>query len=344
MSKPSVSKSNSLDDVSVLITNFNKGPHINNIIELSGELLSKGAELIIVDDGSTDGSYEKLLEFFDGKDYVSLVTQSNQGSAVSRNRAIHLANRRLLVFLDFDDLLSITILEESANKLKNSKEKIGILNYETHPGRNRSVMPVLVEQPEVVSLSQHRNEFFRAMGYWRYLYSREFILEQKLQFSPSFKEVGGLFILDDLFWLLHTLSLEIDVLVFPSDAILYVYNTDLSNQSDRNRFQKQVMLFPKAMSIFIDQINGCEHIHDIRWLEEVLPRVTTEHLRFLTFTQLIRTLPHYFSLLNSRWISHERVSFPTSTKESIKLVYRCSKNSILKFRFINAIVKHVRGA
>ena len=124
MNKQSIPKNDSLEDVSVLITNFNKGPYLKNIIELSGELLSKGAELVIVDDGSTDGSYDKLLGYFSDKDYVTLVSQPNQGSAVSRNRAIHLANRRFIVFLDFDDFLSVTILEESVNQLKNSKAKM----------------------------------------------------------------------------------------------------------------------------------------------------------------------------------------------------------------------------
>ncbi len=344
MNKSSTLKSNSLEQISILMTNFNKGSHLSTIIELSDELLLRGAELVIVDDGSTDGSYEKLLDFSHRNESVVLVTQTNQGSAISRNRAIQLATRRFLAFLDFDDFISVTVLEHGLSKLLNSEAKIAILNYEIDPGKNRNLMPILVDQPEVIRLENNRNDFFRSMGYWRYLYSKEFILDQKIRFSPSFDQVGGLFILDDLFWLLHILSLEIDILTFPDDLVLYSYKTSSPSQSDRYKYQLQVMLFPKAMSVFIAQLLECEHSHDLRWLGEMLPKVTVEHLKFLTFTQLIRTIPSYLSLVDSSAFFQESHSLSANIKVIATLLYRCLKNSIIRFEIMKTAIKYFRGA
>lgn len=326
------------------MTNFNKGSHLGTIIELSNELLSRGAELVIVDDGSTDGSFEKLLDFSQGNKAIILVTQTNQGSAVSRNRAIQLATRRFLAFLDFDDFISVTVLEHGLDNLISSDAKIAILNYEIDPGKNRILMPISVNYPEVLRLRDSRNELFRSMGYWRYLYSKEFILDQKILFSPSFDQVGGLFILDDLFWLLHILSLEIDILIFPNDLVLYSYKTSAPSQSDSYKYQLQVMLFPKAMSVFIAQLLDCEHSHDLRWLGEMLPKVTVEHLKFLTLTQLIRTIPSYLSLVNSREFFQESHSLSAKTKIITTLLYRCLKNSIIRLGIMKIAIEYFRGA
>ena len=344
MNKSSTSKSNSLEQISILMTNFNKGPHLSTIIELSNELLSRGAELVIVDDGSTDGSFEKLLDFSHGNKAIVLVTQTNQGSAVSRNRAIQLATRRFLAFLDFDDFISVTALEHGLNNLISSETKIAILNYEIDPGKNRILMPISVNYPEVLRLRDNRNEYFRSMGYWRYLYSKEFILDQKIWFSPSFDQVGGLFILDDLFWLLHILSLEIDILTFPNDLVLYSYKTSAPSQYDRYKYQRQVMLFPKAMSVFISQLLECKHSHDQQWLREIIPKVTAEHLKFLTLTQLIRTIPSYLLLLNSRDFFQESHSLWAKTKVIATLLCRSLKNSIIRFGIMKTAIKYFRGA
>lgn len=62
-------------------------------------------ELIIVDDGSTDGS-SKILEEYKGFPQIHIVRQENQGLISAREHAVSLANGRYITFLDSDDWVS----------------------------------------------------------------------------------------------------------------------------------------------------------------------------------------------------------------------------------------------
>lgn len=72
----------------------------------------KDFEWIIVDDCSTDGSYEYIKELAkDDKRIVVLQTPKNGGSAVARNIGLKHATGRYITFLDSDDLLDPNYLE-----------------------------------------------------------------------------------------------------------------------------------------------------------------------------------------------------------------------------------------
>ena len=72
----------------------------------------KDWEWIIVDDCSTDGSYEYIKELAkDDKRIVVLQTPKNGGSAVARNIGLRHAKGRYITFLDSDDLLDPNYLE-----------------------------------------------------------------------------------------------------------------------------------------------------------------------------------------------------------------------------------------
>lgn len=87
---------------SVIIPLYNKSQFVSRAIDSVLNQSFLDFELIVVDDGSTDGSGEIITAHYGSK--VSLIAQSNQGVSAARNTGIKNATFEYLAFLDADDV------------------------------------------------------------------------------------------------------------------------------------------------------------------------------------------------------------------------------------------------
>lgn len=101
--------------VSVMIGAYNAAPYLGEAIESVLAQDYEPFELIVVDDGSTDGTADVARSF----PQVKLICQENGGNGAARNRAIEHASGALYAFLDADDrftpgklALQQTVLDE----------------------------------------------------------------------------------------------------------------------------------------------------------------------------------------------------------------------------------------
>jgi len=88
-------------EVSIVIPTFNRGHLLGQSLSSVFAQDSACYEIIVVDDGSTDGT-EQLVRGLDRR--LCYVQQANRGPAAARNRGIGLARGRYVAFLDSDDL------------------------------------------------------------------------------------------------------------------------------------------------------------------------------------------------------------------------------------------------
>jgi glycosyltransferase involved in cell wall biosynthesis len=86
--------------VSVIIPVYNCGKYLGQAIESVLAQTYRQVEIIIVDDGSTDGSADVARRFAT----VTYCFQPNQGIGAARNRGIDVANGGFFAFLDADDI------------------------------------------------------------------------------------------------------------------------------------------------------------------------------------------------------------------------------------------------
>jgi len=90
--------------VSVLIAAFNVENYITECLESVDNQTAAPDEIIIINDGSTDGTLLRILEWSSRTSIPSkVITQENRGITKTRNRLLKMANYELIAFLDSDD-------------------------------------------------------------------------------------------------------------------------------------------------------------------------------------------------------------------------------------------------
>ncbi len=87
--------------VSVIIPTYNRWPFVREAVESVLAQSYRLFELIVVDDGSTDGTPDKLDEF---GTKLRVIEQQRRGVSAARNQGAGAARGRYLAFLDSDDL------------------------------------------------------------------------------------------------------------------------------------------------------------------------------------------------------------------------------------------------
>jgi len=92
--------------LSIVVTNYNYAAVLPRAIGSVLSQLSEQVELVLVDDGSSDGSADLLQEYAVAEGVqAGYLVQKNAGPAAARNRAMQLVRGEWVLFLDADDAL-----------------------------------------------------------------------------------------------------------------------------------------------------------------------------------------------------------------------------------------------
>lgn len=102
--------------VTVIIPAYNVSAFIKEAVNSALSQTWSELEVIIVDDGSTDGTLQLAKSIADSR--LTVLSQKNQGSSAARNTGLQLARGNLVAFLDGDDLWAPTKLEEQIGIFK----------------------------------------------------------------------------------------------------------------------------------------------------------------------------------------------------------------------------------
>lgn len=112
--------------VSVVMSVYNGLPYLEEAVQSILEQTFEDFELIIINDGSADGS-KALLEHLAGSDdRIRLLHQENQGLIASLNRGVDIARGKYIARMDADDISYPERLERQVDFLNNQPD-VGIL-------------------------------------------------------------------------------------------------------------------------------------------------------------------------------------------------------------------------
>ena len=103
--------------VSVVIPVFNREDVISEAIESALRQTAPPDEIVVVDDGSTDGTADRLVAY---GDVIRMIRQNRGGVSAARNRGIEASNSEWVAFLDSDDTWSLEKLELQRQVVENA--------------------------------------------------------------------------------------------------------------------------------------------------------------------------------------------------------------------------------
>ena len=106
--------------VSIIVPVYNVAPFLDECIASIVSQSYTEWEAILVDDGSTDGSSE-ICDHWSKKDSrIKVIHQSNSGVSTARNNGIDAASGEYITFVDSDDYVDESYLQEMINATKKS--------------------------------------------------------------------------------------------------------------------------------------------------------------------------------------------------------------------------------
>lgn len=97
--------------VSVIVPIYNVEEYLEECLESIRNQTYTNIEVILVNDGSTDGSIEICERFCQQDNRFKLVTQENQGLSAARNRGVKESIGEYIMFVDSDDVVKENIVE-----------------------------------------------------------------------------------------------------------------------------------------------------------------------------------------------------------------------------------------
>ena len=144
--------------ISVIVPCYNQEAFLDESLASVANQTYTNWECIIVDDGSTDSS-ALIAKAWQEKDArFKYFYQENKRLSGARNTGLTLAQGDLIQFLDGDDLLQPTKMEESVEAFKREQCDIVVSNFsEIHKGKQR---------PPFCDLSRHKFTYKSLLLYW----------------------------------------------------------------------------------------------------------------------------------------------------------------------------------
>ena len=102
--------------LSIVVPVYNTAEYLQQCIESILAQTYKEMEIILLDDGSTDGSGEICDEYAKRDKRITVVHKMNEGLTATRKRGVEIAKSEYICFVDSDDWIKETLVEKLVKK------------------------------------------------------------------------------------------------------------------------------------------------------------------------------------------------------------------------------------
>ncbi|MBI6182897.1 glycosyltransferase family 2 protein [Serratia proteamaculans] len=188
-------------DLTVIIPVYNVENYLSDAINSVIALNPRPAQIVIVNDGSTDSSLEILNLEFAKYNFIEIHSTNNNGLGIARNIGTSLARCKYVYYFDSDDLLVQGLTEAFLQALKVSSEldifAFSAKSFYDVDGKNVKNMRKLpsysrgvegsFETGEDCFIELSKNNTFYPNA-WMYIFRKDIVQRSSLKFKPIIHE------------------------------------------------------------------------------------------------------------------------------------------------------------
>ncbi|HXX03137.1 MAG TPA: glycosyltransferase [Xanthobacteraceae bacterium] len=166
--------------VAVVIAAYNAEAFIKETLESVFAQTLADIEIIVVDDGSTDGTSDILRRYSDRR--LTVIHQKNGGVSAARNAGLAAVRAPYVFFLDADDMLAPSALSRMASTLDQNPDRVACFGHHIKIAENGS---------DLTTRSYIRWKLLPADGTLRHLIAKNFICGAICIRTDAAREIGG---------------------------------------------------------------------------------------------------------------------------------------------------------
>ena len=174
--------------LSIIIPAYNCEPYINECLNSILDYNPKGVEIVVVDDGSTDGTKSILSGYENIYDNLKILYCSHKGSSAARNIGLDNCSGEFVAFLDCDDTIRAGFIKEGIEQISKNADLYIFGIERLYLSGEKELWNV--SDREYASVSDFADEYIRARKLLIYsncnkFYRRKIIEENHLRFDET---------------------------------------------------------------------------------------------------------------------------------------------------------------
>lgn len=236
----------SMKKVSVIVPFYNSEKYLDKCISSLVNQTLSDIEIILVNDGSTDSSFQIAQEFRNKyPDKIILLTKPNGGQGSARNLGIKTATASYIGFLDSDDYASIDTFKLLYETASSASADMVECNYYYINAQNEKVLKSYGNLRQFVN---QKDMFINPLvDPWNKLYRSEILQNNNIIYPEGLIYEDTSFFIKTIPYLYKT--------VYINQKLIYHYMWPQSTMNS-NRGQKVANIFPVLQDIldFYDQM------------------------------------------------------------------------------------------
>lgn len=253
-------------EVGIIIPIYNCEKYLDECLNSVLNQSYSAINVILVNDGSTDGSLEICRRYMALDSRVLLLSQKNLGVSEARNNGLKNVTTQFIMFLDSDDILESTVIEKLVNEMTSNDVQLAVCGLRCFSGKNQNILEwkyssgLYSMEDYLPVLLKFRTIPFVG-GPVAKLYLKEIIEKNQINFEKdqSFAE--------DFVFNMKYLRFVDNISVI--DSSFYLRREDNVNSLSKST-RLQIPLWERKKQVFEEWVTTIDYVSDKKYYDTVL--------------------------------------------------------------------------